>query len=625
MMKLRYHTQAEPAPDLETLVNYLLQVENVGKSGRFVYRGQTKEYDMPLLPSMYRIFLDPRYDPINHPSTPPGFGERFVRVFLPQKPFEMMEFLFKKYLAPMLDESLYKHPEYLRPFLVKEIDPRWVNELLGLSGVTGVDALQCSNDSGIQRDKGGVIDIFHRTLIRQIAAQMPFGEPYAEFLCQQYGITSGYLDASESIEVAAFFASHEAPFYLKQAKKDSGMGIIYRFDASTGRNKQRSEDPLPYFFGENLFSHFEDEETDIGDIPKNLYDYHATYFTDRRRDFSLLCVPKGALRQSRIGRQKSVMISPALIADNNNKSLIIGVEDLRFRKGVTSFYFCHSEYNVSRHPITRNHLWPFVGDIFKQWFSYYLFQDTTDFGTFIAGELTKIPKRPDLIDPGFRFSKKIYVQGDLFSPFKKDDQDNSSPEISIETLGTRLNGIIESVNELTLGSRSMQVGFENNTFDLGRDRFRSMLLGGLLENEVSFLERIIFSNHREFQSAKPLALVCYATILMEASKIGKINNSDPLDWQNMILTSAYGSDHFLDYENAFSTFFNFVSNVTLVLSKDSNLLQQNLLLANALCYAVDEIMDVQTWSWLKISNLQREEVLKRCKLLHNLLDQLQDV
>jgi hypothetical protein len=56
---------------------------------------------------------------------------------------------------------------------------------------------------------------------------------FGNYLAQQYLAQSEVIDISESLEVAAFFATMPHPHYTSPLSADQGLGVIYRFDQSS--------------------------------------------------------------------------------------------------------------------------------------------------------------------------------------------------------------------------------------------------------------------------------------------------------------------------------------------------------------------------------------------------------
>lgn len=327
---MQYLSPSEAAPDIGTLVANLKELEKDNPQTVFVYRGQIKEYDIPLIPSMYREFLDPRFAPITSHETQPSFSTTFASVYLPEDIWEIAEFLVKKRIAPLLDQSLYKWDSSIRPFEITEVDTELVDAILDVVSVSHENAFQSSKELTFRQEVASVVESLQRILIRRFAQHTSFGSPISDFLSQQYGMTSAFLDATYSISVAAFFATYKPPQYLR-VKENDGIGVIYRFEASMSAqdNPTYGTSLPPYLFGDRIFSRFEKTEVEYSDVASNVMDFFATLLMDKP-DLDKLRTPKGALLASRIGRQKSVVLAPAIIK-SNDRTCTIGVENLRTR------------------------------------------------------------------------------------------------------------------------------------------------------------------------------------------------------------------------------------------------------------------------------------------------------
>jgi hypothetical protein len=96
----------------------------------------------------------------------------------------------------------------------------------------------CSEDgyavfSSLEGAKHSLMEIFMRS----------YGRRFGKYLAQQYLAQSEVIDVSESVDVAAFFATMPHPDYQAPVDSRDTIGVIYRFDRSHFRIA-REEGPL---------------------------------------------------------------------------------------------------------------------------------------------------------------------------------------------------------------------------------------------------------------------------------------------------------------------------------------------------------------------------------------------
>jgi hypothetical protein len=139
--------------------------------GRFVYRGQTKEYAAPLVPSMFR---------------------------------------------PMVADGGAFHPPQDAPALRKVHGAQFVETL-------SPEAVQA------RLPDERVVDYARRLLIKDRLIEL-FGYPLAQILAQQAGLWSEGLDVTTSLDVAVFFATHDYDRATDRYRPIAdGSGVIYRW------------------------------------------------------------------------------------------------------------------------------------------------------------------------------------------------------------------------------------------------------------------------------------------------------------------------------------------------------------------------------------------------------------
>jgi hypothetical protein len=200
-------------------------------------------------------------------QSPPGFGSRLVPVYLPYRWRELMQFVIKRAGArEAASANITQTEEFLLAFSLPNPPESDVDDFLRASGVfqKGEDAITAVLNPNEKTDRFGILDAMRRYPIRTIAALLPYGYPIADFLCQQYGMNSRFLDATLSAHVAAFFATHEFPCYLLPSCAP-GVGVIYRLDATQHTNSGPGCEIPAYILPSPLFSPFEHDDVHFPD------------------------------------------------------------------------------------------------------------------------------------------------------------------------------------------------------------------------------------------------------------------------------------------------------------------------------------------------------------------------
>ncbi|MEW6580943.1 MAG: hypothetical protein AB1435_17355 [Chloroflexota bacterium] len=449
---MRYQNPHEPAENIGVLLDYLGAAENA--SSRYVYRGQVKEWDAALLPSIYRRFLglDKTYTRASSEfahslrrcghafiEVKPDSGIQKIILDHPHLPITAQEYQALMRLirdpefALLISTSGYQHA------LEQRIVPQTLPYVLGRLSLWRA-----------------IIDEMHRAMIRQIGFLQPFGYMLGMTLAQQYGFASELLDLTADLRVAAFFATHDHPTYLFEGpdairqKHGTGTGVIYRLPSAEGNVRyeridsynyyttpdqlhlkdlcMRFEDKsspemreslweglddngrmamanativLPHFFSYHEFME-QNASRDLSTVEKIDQFLHLYYFGGNVRYFRLLDMPPGSFAASRLGRQSAVMIVPDELRieqrdESDTYAQFQALEDVKTRDGFQRFYFRHTAQPPDVSPIDREYLWPREGDIFQTLISRVLQPTTEAYGW---GE-DWLPKRLDLVAGGY--------------------------------------------------------------------------------------------------------------------------------------------------------------------------------------------------------------------------------
>jgi FRG domain. len=377
-----------PAKDIHELLDFLKSEEH---DIPYVYRGQIKEYNSPLVPSMYRRCLSysdqaiDNHDPLYERCSLKKIGKKYygdyVKKFFDYKiekiygnctSNERMEILNSVY------EKALKSPALLFAQQRNRLLYNYIgNRLDIIKSILSREEWQL-----FDLYKGRwmpLINDYDRRIIRIFGFFKPLGFLLGTALAQQYGFSSEGLDATKSIDVACFFATHSSEDdYVRTL--DEGIGIIYRLPY------QNVYAPRDGGFQYNFYSPhslvdidaiFEQMAEDAGDID-NFYKAFETFYTNKMTgkdaDYNLIKIPVHAYQNSRIFRQKAVIILPDEIREDLESSewSIIGnklpqyqfIEDLSCRDGLEKFYFRHSKDNELE--LNREYLWPREDPVLSQ-------------------------------------------------------------------------------------------------------------------------------------------------------------------------------------------------------------------------------------------------------------------
>ncbi len=375
----KFNTPDTAARNVEELYNYLAEED---AAGMYVYRGQTREYPGPLLPSMYRRFLgnddqcltcdDPLYQYSLRKCGKKFYGEYNNKFFT---------WLRHAFDGVSPDEAKKVDAVYKRvlqdPFVV-----RWqLSKLLeSRQPIPWEEALrhqlspkEIAIYERYQRQWKPYLDGYHRRTIRMFGFFKPFGYLLGTTLAQQFGLSSAGLDATRSPALAAFFATHRSNYDYETLEKE-GTGIIYRFPYVRSDIRDRSLVDYTYYTLpsiidlEDVLYRFEYPGLRREDVRDLFECYYGAIHVEKLKDHDLFMVPEGALTSSRVSRHQAVIILPDELRKDRTdvKPGVDGItlpefqfiEDLAAREGVEKFYFRHAGTFPSSLLITREQLWP---------------------------------------------------------------------------------------------------------------------------------------------------------------------------------------------------------------------------------------------------------------------------
>jgi len=206
------------------------------------------------------------------------------------------------------------------------------------------------------------------------------GGPLAMALAQQYGLSSTWLDATTSPEIAVFFATHDAPFYHAH-KSTEELGVVYRWprgNAIVSENILRGLEDDRFQSLRASFHEFVGRSPGLKQmVSGGLSVQDAAGRVDiktlvievasDKRDLQSLAMPQGACEQSRFGRQRSAFLSPAtslfdFSALENTKpegegaATVVG--DLMVTHKGEAFCFHHTGESADIGNTDKFYLWP---------------------------------------------------------------------------------------------------------------------------------------------------------------------------------------------------------------------------------------------------------------------------
>jgi len=425
-----------PAPDISTLLGYLAATDH---EGPFLYRGQNKEYDSPLVPSIYRPFLNSNeiFDETSEffRCRLRNIGNRFVCRNMTASYFQAL------YSALGIDHDASETNKQLRQWVQLANSSQFASDIAHFGWDRVMQEL-CSSeyfgDTTINIPQlKFFIDRHHCTLIREGIFLNAFGYILGQIIAQQYGICSEVLDVTTDVNIAGFFATHLYPDYQFidvdiANKNEYNIGVIYRFPyKGSGVHRDNILSHNYYCTPGALIVHdimreFESDCT-FREALVSMIIYHNMHLTTGERHLELLRIPKGTVEQSRIGRQRAAILIPDELrlekivteeldySDPNVRAAAINgtiminpnttrvpvlhsIEDLRFREGIECFYFYHTN-TLPDVCYTPDELWPNDADSLLKIFLLILHEREE----IIREWQCVVPERYDLLSPGYGY------------------------------------------------------------------------------------------------------------------------------------------------------------------------------------------------------------------------------
>jgi len=363
-----------PAPAGSILYELLRQEED----RRFIYRGQTRAYPGPLLPSAYRPFFSADDTPIDttHPLAKYSIrqcGQKFYG----DHNFKIAQSVENLFAALPQDEAKEARLVFDKAMngavvAILQLNSRARGDFYSWFEILERVLEPCEKQifARYASKWKACLDRYHRRVIRSFFFHLVFGYFMGTALAQQYGLHSACLDMTASVDVGMFFATHgPADDYL--APLQDGVGIIYR---------------LPYEFSrlQPLGTTEYYQLPPLIDVVRVLEDFAEPQPAENMMDdFQVHCrdvyqetnngrskwtFPQQSVKNTRVSRQAAVILVPdELRRDLPGKHPAVGgiipsafeyVEDLGARVGMETFYFRHTGTCPHDRRFTREYLWP---------------------------------------------------------------------------------------------------------------------------------------------------------------------------------------------------------------------------------------------------------------------------
>ncbi|RNC67440.1 MAG: FRG domain-containing protein [Desulfuromonadales bacterium] len=402
-MSVKRFNESKPAESVSDLVAYLHDEH----CDEFVYRGQTRSWPVPLLPSAFRIYKQSgevfRRDEQLQLSSMRNTGTQFHG------------------LEP-LNHFWEFADRYCPSVRLSHVELSTINKLiddphfsLAICGATNFDCFSQSISAELDKRFSAnysawktIIDFTHRDRIRQFICLNPFGFVLGMAIAQHYGFSSEAIDVTHDPLVAAFFATHEHPKYV--GTKDTGIGQIIRFRLTARECAHVLWEDKDFYSAESfadlltMLHRFEDDWYTHYDSFIDLIDhvFIALEAGIEGRKGHLFRIGTQPISKTRVARQKGALLFPDMLLKEAhmagmNIQQLMAVEDIGSRSGTETFFFRHSADGWPFPNITREYLWP-QDDVFVDMFEYTLSSSSPI--VFHPSGMS-LPKRRDLLDYGY--------------------------------------------------------------------------------------------------------------------------------------------------------------------------------------------------------------------------------
>lgn len=227
---IQFDSPTTAAQDVREVLDYLW----THHESHFLYRGQTREYPGPLLPSAYRGKHIKETSIAQGSTSMRGIGRRYYEI----QRFRNFDDIFVAYSG---EDIIHDREEV--SLLWNIIHNDGLTRRIGAEGFES--ALRKELDTDLLKRYEhrlpvwqSVTDAQHKGLLRLNGANQFFGFQVGQTLAQHYIESSEFLDATRSPTVAAFFANYANSENTRRQSRvpycaSENVGIIYRFSAPT--------------------------------------------------------------------------------------------------------------------------------------------------------------------------------------------------------------------------------------------------------------------------------------------------------------------------------------------------------------------------------------------------------
>lgn len=351
------------------------------RDGRYAYRGQTREYPLPLLPSAFRPFFTSEDVPIDtsHPLAKYSLRKCGTR-FYGDHNFRIMQSVQTLFSHLPSDERDTVKAVYDRAMddslaAVRQLNSRARGSLLSWFDALSQELTPTEQQLLMQNAPNWQpsIDRYHRRIIRWFFFYLIFGYLIGTTLSQQYGLSSECLDATTDLDVALFFATHDLQTeYLLPVH--GGTGIVYRFPldtcaSETPRDAYSNYYALPPIIDaiHALRQCMAQNEHDAT-LFEAFYRHCISVYRESEANALAWRFPETAFARTRVWHQKAVVILPDELRKDlpGKRAGVAGitvpafqyVEDIGFRTGTERFYFKQNARLPTGFALNREYLWP---------------------------------------------------------------------------------------------------------------------------------------------------------------------------------------------------------------------------------------------------------------------------
>jgi hypothetical protein len=370
-----------PETAAETLEDLSIMLRKEEREGRYAYRGQTREYPVPLLPSAVRPFFSTEDVPVetSHPLARYSL-RKCGAIFYGDHVYKVMQSVQELFSMLPVDEregvrAVYDKAMKDSLVAVWQLNNRARGRLLSWTEALNEQLTPAEQQILSQNAKlwQPSIDRYHRRIIRMLFFQFIFGYFVGTILSQQYGLSSELLDATADLDVALFFATHDHQNdYVSPIQQ--GTGIIYRFPVDSGVSEVSRDAYSAYYSLPSMIDAVHALKQcaapngEDADLFGAFYRHCASVYNEAEENALKWRFPEFAFERTRVWHQKAVVILPdELRKDVPGKRAGVGgitvpafqyIEDIAFRVGTEKFYFKQTGRLPAGFALNREYLWP---------------------------------------------------------------------------------------------------------------------------------------------------------------------------------------------------------------------------------------------------------------------------